>query len=144
MRRRIQAVPMPGASSSFGIGVTLTPVAAALPRTPFAEDPPAPSACTPTGPYAVTGVSPYTFGEPCGWVIYMLGVTADDTLEWAVTWDDMESTPGAVFFVLGDELFAQTMAANVLQCTSFSTTGITIYATVNGTEYGPLELECVA
>ena len=41
-------------------------------------------------------------------------------------------------------MFDQTMAANVLQCTSFSVTGITIYATVNGTEYGPLELECVS
>ena len=143
MRRRIQATPIAAPSSSMSIGVSLTPLGAAPPNLPFV-DAAAPSTTTPTGPYAVTGVSPYTFGEPCGWLIYMLGVTADDTLEWSVVWDDMESTPGVVFFVLEDASFDQTMAANVLQCTSFSTTGITIYATVNGTEYGPLELECVA
>lgn len=143
MRRRIQATPIAAPSASVSIGISLTPLGAPPPKLPFA-DTAAPSTVAPTGPYAVTGVSPYTFGEPCGWLIYMLGVTADDTLEWSVVWDDMESTPGVVFFVLGDELFDQTMAANVLQCTSFSVTGITIYATVNGTEYGPLELECVS
>lgn len=143
MRRRIQATPIAAPSSSVSIGISLTPLGAPPPKLPFA-DAAAPSTITPTGPYAVTGVSPYTFGEPCGWLIYMLGVTATDVLEWSVVWDDMDSTPDVVFFVLGDELFDQTMAANVLQCTSFSVTGITIYATVNGTEYGPLELECVS
>lgn len=143
MRRRIQATPIAAPSSSVSIGISLTPLGAPPPKLPF-EDAAAPSTITPTGPYAVTSGTPYTFGEACGWLIYMLGVTADDTLEWAVTWDDMESSPGVVYFVLEDSAFDQTMAANVLQCTSFSTTGITIYATVNGTEYGPLELECVA
>ncbi len=143
MRRRIQATPIAAPSSSLSIGVSLTPLGATPPKLPFA-DAAAPSTITPTGPYAVTSEVPYTFGEPCGWLIYMLGVTADDTLEWSVVWDDMESMPGAVFFALDDASFGQTMAANVLQCTSFSVTWITIYATVNGTEYGPLELECVA
>lgn len=143
MRRRIQAVPIAAPSSSVSIGISLTPLGAPPAKLPFA-DTAAPSTITPTGPYAVSSGTPYTFGEACGWLIYMLGVTADDTLEWSVTWDDMESSPGVVYFVLEDSAFDQTMAANVLQCTSFSTTGITIYATVNGAEYGPLELECVA
>ena len=143
MRRRIQAVPIAAPSASLSIGVSLTPLGAPPPKLPF-TDTTAPSTITPTGPYAVTGASPYTFGEPCGWLIYMLGVTADDTLEWSVVWDDMESTPGVVFFVLEDASFDQTMAAYVLQCTSFCVAGITIFVTVNGIVYGPFELECVA
>lgn len=143
MRRRIQATPIAAPSASVSIGISLTPLGAAPSNLPLVAAA-VPSTTTPTGPYAVTSGTPYTFGEACGWLIYMLGVTVDDTLEWALTWDDMESSPGAVYFVLEDSAFDQTMAANVLQCTSFSTTGITIYATVNGTEYGPLELECVA
>lgn len=141
-RRRFRAAPALAATSGFSIGVTMTPVGAA----PVACPPVAAAAsATVSGPFAVTTATPYTFGEPCGWLVYMIGISDADTVSWSLTWDDMESTPDAAYFVLAESDYTEApMAAQVVNAANFSVYGISVYCTVNGTVYGPVVIECAA
>lgn len=98
-----------------------------------------------SGPFTATGVAPYVFGQPCGWLVYMLGIGPTDAVVWSMTWDGMESSPTAAYFMLEDAAFVDApMAAQVVSTESFAVTNINIYATVNGEVYGPVVIECVA
>ena len=98
-----------------------------------------------SGPFTATGVAPYVFGQPCGWLVYMLGIGPTDTVVWSMTWDGMEASPTAAYFMLEDAAFVDApMAAQVVSTESFDVTNINVYATVNGEVYGPVVIECVA
>lgn len=141
-RRRFRAAPALATAGGFSIGVTMTPVGAA----PVVCPPVAAAAsATVAGPFAVTTSTPYTFGEPCGWLVYMLGISDADTVSWSLTWDDMESTPDAAYFVLAESDYTEApMAAQVVNAANFAVYGISVYCTVNGTVYGPVVIECAA
>lgn len=141
-RRRFRAIPAPPRATGFAIGITMQ-AAGGIARRPQAEGEATPSAIT--GPFAATNSTPYTFGEPCGWLVYMLGIGPDDECVWSMTWDDMESTPGVVFFMLEDEAFSTApMAAQVVSATTSSVANINVYCTVNGEIFGPVTFECLA
>lgn len=142
MRQRIRAVPATSSSPPVQIGISLTPTRPPVAGCP-AQSPP--GACEVSGPFTATGVAPYVFGQPCGWLVYMLGIGPTDTVVWSMTWDDMEGSPTAAYFMLEESAFVDApMAAQVVSTESFSVTNISIYATVNGEVYGPVVIECVA
>lgn len=144
-RRRFRANLAPPPTANLQIGVTMTPIAAAPSPCPATSSTPAPGGCEVSGPFSATGVAPYIFGQPCGWLVYMLGIGPDDAVEWAMTWDGMESNPGDAYFMLAPEAFADApMAAQVISTISFSVSNIQVFCTVNGTAYGPLVLACLA
>lgn len=142
MRQRIRAVPATSSSPPVQIGISLTPTRPPTAACPAQAAAPVPGSCEVSGPFSATGPAPYTFGGPCGWLVYMLGITDADTIEWAMTWDDMESSPDAVYFMLEPDAFDAPMAAQVINTTSFSITNINVFCAVNGTTYGPLVLAC--
>jgi hypothetical protein len=127
------------------IGISLTPIRPPTAACPAQAAAPVPGSCEVSGPFTATGVAPYVFGQPCGWLVYMLGIGPTDTVVWSMTWDDMEGSPTAAYFMLEDAAFADApMAAQVVSTESFDVTNINVYATVNGEVYGPVVIECVA
>ena len=142
MRQRIRAVPATSSSPPVQIGISLTPTRPPVAGCP-AQSPP--GTCAVSGPFTATGVAPYVFGQPCGWLVYMLGIGPTDTVVWSMTWDGMDVSPTAAYFMLEDAAFVDApMAAQVVSTESFSVTNINVYATVNGEVYGPVVIECVA
>lgn len=142
MRQRIRAIPAASSSPPVQIGISLTPTRPPVAGCP-AQSPP--GTCAVSGPFTATGVAPYVFGQPCGWLVYMLGIGPTDAVVWSMTWDDMESNPTAAYFMLEDAAFVDApMAAQVVSTESFDVTNINVYATVNGEVYGPVVIECVA
>ena len=145
MRQRIRAVPATSSSPPVQIGISLTPIRPPTAACPAQAAAPVPGSCEVSGPFTATGVAPYLFGQPCGWLVYMLGISEADTVSWSLTWDDMEGTPDAAFFVLAESDYTEApMAAQVVNAANFSVYGISVYCTVNGTVYGPVVIECAA
>ena len=145
MRQRIRAIPAASSSPPVQIGISLTPTRPPVAACPAQAAAPVPGSCEVSGPFTATGVAPYLFGQPCGWLVYMLGIGPTDTVVWSMTWDDMEGSPTAAYFMLEESAFVDApMAAQVVSTESFSVTNINIYCTVNDVVHGPVVIECVA
>ena len=145
MRQRIRAVPAASSSPPVQIGISLTPTRPPTAACPAQAAAPVPGSCEVSGPFTATAAFPYVFGQPCGWLVYMLGIGPTDTVVWSMTWDGMDVSPTAAYFMLEDAAFVDApMAAQVVSTESFSVTNINVYATVNGEVYGPVVIECVA
>jgi hypothetical protein len=143
-RRRFRALPATQTGGGLRLGVVMTAVGNAPAQQPLdAASPPTPGGPV-AGPYALTTGQPYQFGEPCGFLVYMLGIGETDAVEWAATWDGMDENPGSVTFLFSPDAYASPMAAQIVNVINFGTSNIQIYCAVNGTTYGPLALECLA
>lgn len=97
MRRRIQAVPIPGASSSFAIGVTMTPLVATTPAATGTA-----GVTDPVGPMifitdiTLDDIGAGEGGGDCSWIAIMSGIGSGADVVWSLSWSDMEISEGAV------------------------------------------------
>ncbi len=145
MRQRIRAIPAASSSPPVQIGISLTPTGPPTAACPAQAAAPVPGSCEVSGPFTATAAFPYVFGQPCGWLVYMLGIGPTDTEVWSMTWDGGEGTPTAADSMLEDAAFVDApMAAQVVSTESFDVTNINIYCTVNDVVHGPVVIECVA
>lgn len=123
---------MPGASSSFGIGVSLTPVGAPLPRERIC---PVPGGNAISGPFVI----PILGSSSCNWIVYLKGTAEDAVVEWAATWDDQESSPDSAEF---DIAIPANEPVQMFNSYTGYLLGITFYATVDGVTYVSEPVTC--
>lgn len=71
----------------------------------------------------------------CAWIVWMSGAAS---VEWALTWDDMDLNPDYVLF---DPAFAASDSVQII-LTNNTVTNVVAYATVGGTVYASEPVAC--
>lgn len=128
-------MPAPASAGGFNIGVTLAPLGADQLGNGGRGQP--------TGPVVIGGDA--GGGYQCTWLVFMRGVSALDTVEWVLEWAGMDGDfAGSVLFAVADENASQPMIAQIVSSASASIEWIDISAIVNGVQYGPARVSCVA
>lgn len=132
MRRRIQAVPIPGASSSFAIGVTMTP----LVTIPAITSTGSTGTTDPVGPLvfeaflSLDDIGQGSGGQACSWIALMSGVGSGADVVWSIAWDDMDSdiVPRVFYGAFTDTTIG-------IVCPNVDVLWIDVTCTVNGIQY---------
>lgn len=135
MRQRTRLTPVAPQSGPLTIGIQLrrSGGAVVVGAAPTGEvTPPTP------GDASIVVTVSYCFGGQCNWYV-MLCSAATEGIEWAATWDDMESSPTAVEFSTD---FPPDGPLQGVYTNSGSITGIVFYATVDGVTYQSDPMEC--
>jgi hypothetical protein len=138
--RRARANRQPPRRPAGAIGITLTPGAPSeRPGNEIAAAAPA-GGCVVSGPYYARLLDP---GGTCGYLIWMLGITDSDDIEWVIEWEDMDADEaGQVNFGVDPTDYPDAIfAAQTLAIDSGSLAWIDLTANVNGQQFGPVRIE---
>lgn len=133
--RRTRAALASAAASSMNIGIQLTPAGG--------NSNTGNGTAEVSGPIVIGGAA--GGGFQCSWLVFMRGVSAGSTVEWVAEWFGMDGDfAGSVSFGVSDADASQPMVAQILNSSSGSIEWIDVAAIVDGKEYGPVRVSCIA